>query len=118
MSKIKYNDYVEFANALENVFTQVTGDFTSPVVSYIYDAVELINKATPGFLEGYCAVSVHDAYEGGLPAHTVKVFSQLCSFMFGGIVLMYSTITSEMVLTCLLSLLVVSFMTLVRHLNT
>ena len=35
MSKIKYNDYVEFANALENVFTQVTGDFTSPVVSYI-----------------------------------------------------------------------------------
>lgn len=84
MSKIKYNDYVEFANALENVFTQVTGDFTSPVVSYIYDAVELIKKATQGFLEGYCAVSVHDAYEGGLPAHTVKVFSQLCSFMFGG----------------------------------
>lgn len=84
MSKIKYNDYLEFANALEDVFTQVTGDHTSPVVSYIYDAVELIKKATPGFLEGYCAVSVHDAYEGGLPAHTVKVFSQLCSFMFGG----------------------------------
>lgn len=83
MSKIKYNGYMEFANALEDVFTQVTGDHTSPVVSYIYDAIELIKKATPGFIEGYCAVSVHDAYEGGLPAHTVKVFSQLCSFMFG-----------------------------------
>lgn len=79
MSKIKYSNYSEFANALENVFTQVTGDFTSPVVSYIYDALELINKATPGFLEGYCAVSVHDAYEGGLPAHTVKVFIFLLS---------------------------------------
>ena len=44
MSKIKYNDYLEFANALEDVFTQVTGDFTSPVVSYIYNAVELIEK--------------------------------------------------------------------------
>ena len=84
MSKIKYSDYTEFANTLEDVFTQVTGDYTSPVIDYIKDAVELIKKATPGFLESYCAVSVHDAYEGGLPAHTVKVFSQLCSFMFGG----------------------------------
>ena len=84
MSNIKYNNYIEFVDALEDVFIQVTGDHASPVVSYICDAVELIKKATPGFLESYCAVSVNDAYEGELPAHTVKVFSQLCSFMFGG----------------------------------
>lgn len=84
MSRIKYSNYVEFVDALEDVFIQITGDPTSSVVSYICDAVELIKKATPGFLESYCAISVNDAYEGGLPAHTVKVFSQLCSFMFCG----------------------------------
>lgn len=84
MSNIKYNDYDEFYLALCNVFIEATGDHTSPVVKYIYDAVDLIKKATPGFLNSYCSVSVHDNYKGGLPAHTVKVFSQLCSFMFGG----------------------------------
>ena len=84
MSNIKYNDHDEFYLALCNVFIEATGDHTSPIVNYIYDAVDLIKKATPGFLNSYCSVSVHDNYKGGLPAHTVKVFSQLCSFMFSG----------------------------------
>lgn len=84
MNKIKYSNYDEFYLALCNVFVEATGDASSPIISDINNAITFIRKATPGFLESYCAVSVHDAYEGGLPAHTVKVFSQLCSFMFGG----------------------------------
>lgn len=84
MKKIKYDTYDDFYLALCNVFVEATGDASSPVIGYINDAITFIRKATKGFLDGYCAVSVHDAYEGGLPAHTVKVFSQLCSFMFGG----------------------------------
>ena len=84
MKKIKYSNYNEFTKALVEVFTNVTHDYSSPIIDYIGDAVNLIKKATPAFLNSYCAVSVHDAYEGGLSAHTVKVFSQLVNSVFGG----------------------------------
>lgn len=84
MTKIKYSNYDEFTKALVEVFTNKTLDYSSPVIDYIWDAVGLIKDATPSFLGDYCAVSVHDAYEGGLSAHTVKVFSQLVECVFGG----------------------------------
>ena len=84
MTKIKYKNYDEFTKALVEVFTNKTLDYSSPVIDYIWDAVGLIKDATPNFINTYCAVSVHDAYEGGLPAHTVKVFSQLVECVFGG----------------------------------
>lgn len=83
---MNYKTFEDFQNSLHAVVNNTLGDESSPIHEYIDYACTIIDD-TVGcrqFLKAYCGRGVHDAHEGGLADHTVKVFTELINMVFSG----------------------------------